>query len=263
MAYYFMTEKKKGEYIPLDITQSKYFTKLSKYNKKGALSLEEIDIFTTSFEDEFELRIKLAKEGILPHDCIDKPLTARLLNKGKYSKVTYDFLYQKDIEYIIDSSKIIDVILDKYYQKDYLFLKKLGEHFQNFYDCKSTAADVRNYAHISILRGNNYNYLDKIDKEGNLLVVRLAKLIIYDYYQDKFGNITYYNKVKYANLHHLISFINNYNKKYNINEPKKENNQVTFEEFIQKPRQEEVQIPKTKKRKKEQIDGQMRFFDEE
>ena len=39
MAYYFMTEKKKGEYIPLDITQSKYFTKLSKYNKKGVFPL--------------------------------------------------------------------------------------------------------------------------------------------------------------------------------------------------------------------------------
>jgi len=263
MAYYFMVEKKKGEYTPIDITKSKYFTKISKYTKEGAVSLQEMDIFTTSFIDEFELRIKLAKEGILPCECIDKPLTARLLNKGKYSKVTYDFLYQKDIEYIANSSKIIDVILDKYYQKDYLFLKKLGEHFQNFYDCKSTAADIRNYAQLSIIRGYNYKYLDELDQEGNLPVVRLAKLIIYDYYQDKYGNITYYDKIKYANLHHLISFINNYNKKYKINEVNNDQNQVTFDEFTQNIKSQEVTKVKTKTRKKEQIEGQMCLFEEE
>ena len=64
MAYYFMVEKKKGEYIPLDINNSKYFTRTS--NLKGnSARLYEIDNFTTMFNDENELRESLVKEGIL------------------------------------------------------------------------------------------------------------------------------------------------------------------------------------------------------
>ena len=57
MAYYFMVEKKKGEYFPLDITKSKHFIKLTNLSKKGACSLQEIDYLTINFANEIELGI--------------------------------------------------------------------------------------------------------------------------------------------------------------------------------------------------------------
>lgn len=269
MAYYFMVESKKGKHTPIDITKSKYFTKKTKFTKEGACSLEEIDMFTTSFKNEIELKIKLASEGILPKEFIDKPITARILNKEKYSKVTYDLLYQKDIEYILEPKRIIQVILEKYYQKDYLFMQRFGEHFQRFYKCESSAPELRQYAQMSIIKGSNYRCLDELDKEGNLPIVRLAKLIIYESYQHRDGSITYLDKVKYSNLHHLIAFINNYNKKIeqnyfnqkNIIET--ENDQITFDTFINISTPEYIDKPKTRIRKKEQIIGQMCLFEEE
>ena len=49
------------------------------------------------FNNEQELRKVLISEGILPIELHNKPLSSRLLIKGKYEKVRHDFLYQKDM----------------------------------------------------------------------------------------------------------------------------------------------------------------------
>ena len=128
MAYYFTVSKKKGEYTPLDITKSKYFTKLSKCKGLG-LSLQEIDMFTMMFNDEEELRNSLYSEHILEGRYFNNPLTARILRNGKYHKVMYDFLYQKDIEYIADPKKIINRILNKFIDQDFRFIKQFAHNY--------------------------------------------------------------------------------------------------------------------------------------
>ena len=128
MAYYFTVSKKKGEYTPLNITKSKYFTKLSRYKGLG-LSLQEIDMFTMMFDDEAELRNALYNEDILDIKYIGNPLSARILRNGTYHKVMYDFLYQKDIEYIANTKKVLDRILHKFIDKDYRFMKQFAKHY--------------------------------------------------------------------------------------------------------------------------------------
>ena len=99
MAYYFMLENKKGSWEKLNIPNSKYFRKISRYKQYSACSLEEIDYFTMMFDDEEELRMSLLKEGILTPDNINKPLSIRLPRRDTFKKVMYDFLYQKDLIY--------------------------------------------------------------------------------------------------------------------------------------------------------------------
>ena len=50
MAYYFMVEKKKGEYQSLNIENVAGFHGQRKYTKAGAYTLQEIDMFTTMFK---------------------------------------------------------------------------------------------------------------------------------------------------------------------------------------------------------------------
>jgi len=134
MAYYFMVESKRGKYIPLEIKNSIYFQiEKTKYSKPCAYTLEEIDSFTMMFNNEQELRNVLTSEGLLPTELSNKTLSTRLLNKGEYEKVRHDFLYQKDIEYILDPSKVVEFIMKKYYENDFIFLQKFANNFSKYY----------------------------------------------------------------------------------------------------------------------------------
>lgn len=213
MAYYFTIEKKKGEYLPLDIKLSKYFQVNPKYKKDKAYTLQEIDLFTMMFNDEDELRKTLLLERIIPSNISTKPLSIRTLIKGTYNKVPYDLLYQKDIEYIMNPSKVIEIIMRRYYQNDFVFIKKFADYFSNHYECRSTAPEIRQLAEISIREGKRNHHLDEIDKNGDKQVTRLVKLLILKHYERPDGYIDYKNEVNYRNLHDIIAFINNYDKK--------------------------------------------------
>lgn len=213
MAYYFMAEKKRGEYLQLDIRKSKYFPTIPKFNKPFAYTLQEIDTFTMMFNNEQELRNTLIEERILPSELASRALSTRILLKGSYNKVPHDFLYQKDIEYVHNPVKLIELIMKRYHQNDFLFIKKFADYFSNCYECRSTAPEIRQLAEISI-RENRRNYhLDEIDQNGDKQVARLVKLLILKHYERPDGIIEYKNDVNYRNLHDVIAFINNYDKK--------------------------------------------------
>ena len=255
MAYYFTVSKKKGEYTPLDITKSKYFTKLSRFKGLG-LSLQEIDMFTMMFNNEEELRNAMYSENILEPKHFNCPLTARILRNGKYHKVMYDFLYQKDIEYVSDPRRVINRILNKFIDKDYRFIKQFAKNYIDFHDCASTAAEVMMYADNSIIYGNMDRHLIERDENGDLPLIRMAKLLIYEYYQEPSGKTIYKDEIKYRNLHSVIAFINNYDKKYGL-EINEEDNQMNM--FDKMPVTNKVKV--LKKEKRDRIEGQISLFD--
>ena len=254
MAYYFMVSKKKGEYTPLDIKKTPYFTKTSKFNGYG-MSLYEADSFTMMFDNEAELRGALVKEGVLSYSDIGCPLSIRNLNKNKYNKVMYDFLYQKDIEFVMDPKKIITYIQDKLYEGDYRFILEYGKTFKDFYDCSSTAPEVCIFANNCIVFNNLDKHLLIRDENNDDMLTRMTKLLIYEYYQIPNGKIIYKDKIKYRNLHTIIAFINNYNKKYGL-ENNEDNRQISLLTG-------EGKTKALKKGKKEYIPGQINLFDEE
>ena len=253
MAYYLTIEKEKGKFTPLDITKSKYFTRTS--NLKGTrCTLAEVDAFTMMFNDERELRGALYREGFVDIENAGKGLTIRILRNNKYWKVMYDLLYQKDLEYIASPEKLISLINNKLEMGDYRFTLKYANTFLNFYDCRSTAPEVREFTLSSIRDGKKSNHFNNLDENYDNPLTRMTKLLIYDYYQTPSGRVEYKNTVKYRNLHLILAFINYYNKKNieEITELKEVENQTSlFESNV-----------KTKKKKKQQIDGQINLFNE-
>ena len=122
MAYYLMLESKKGEYIPMNISSSLYFTTNPHYKKEGACTLNEIDLFTACFENEEEMRMHLLENGIMPINKKDKRLSIRISNRGHYNKVLHGFLFRKDLEYINNPYKLIDMIMKRYYGNNLMLI---------------------------------------------------------------------------------------------------------------------------------------------
>lgn len=263
MAYYFMVEKKKGIYQPLNIASSKYFLSVPRYKTPCALSLKEIDEFTMLFDDEEELRKTLVKEEILPVDLSTKTLSARNLNSGQYIKVEYDFLYQKDMEYMYDPLKLIKTIMKRYYNNELVFIKDLAFKFSRLRKCGTTAPEVANLCQTSLYHGTKHHGLEELDKNGDIPILRLLKLIIFKSYEHPNGYIEYKNEVEYRNLHDLIAFINHYNKKNKVNEEEiEQKTPVTIpEEKLTAVEKNKDTKPKTKSRKKNgyTLEGQLKF----
>lgn len=248
MAYYFTYQKKKGEYIPIDITKSKYFTRLSNFKGMG-MSLQEVDMFTMMFNDENELRRALFKEKLLEHKYSGSNLSTRLLRNNKYYKVMYDFLYQKDVEFVADPNMIINKINNKLQSGDFRFVNSFANNYLQFHECLSTAPEVREFAMQSIREGRPSKYFYTVDENNDNPLVRMTKLLIYKHYQKGNGVIVYEDVVNYRNLHSVIAFVNNYDKKY-MNEVEKE--QISLFEDNSK---------KKVLKKDRQIDGQLSLFE--
>ena len=257
MAYYLMIETKKNKYQELPIEHSRVFTKLTNYRKSGACSLKEIDLYTTMFYNEEELRKSLYEEGILSPELINKPISIRSISKGDSKKLPYDFLYQKDLEYLINPNKLIDEINRRNLANDFHFIKNLADKFQNFYDCNATASELKHHANTSLNTGIRSKYLDELDRQGDNLTVRFLKLLIFKYYQKPTGEIIYQDDIKYLNLHHIIAYMNNYNKKYQEEHNLDSSNVGNYSQISLF----DLPKPLTKTRKKNIIDGQFSMFE--
>ena len=286
MAYYLTVESKRDEFIPLEINNSIYFKIVKrKYDKKCAYTLEEIDNFTMMFNNEIELRQTLIREGILPIELHNKKLSTRILKKGKYKKIKYDFLYRNALQYIDNPLLIVEEIMKRYYQNDFVFLEKFARYFSDFHECKTTAPEVLQSAVISIREGRRYHLFESIDKNGDFLVARLVKLLIIKHTESFDGRINYKDKINYRNLHSVIAFMNNYDKNIfekevketslDKNEKKEEEVQLTFSDYIAqtekcssnnnqitpetKPETIQVKTKTRSRRKIEELDGQLSF----
>lgn len=259
MAYYLMIETKKSIYQELPIENSKIFTKLTSYRKIGACSLQEIDLYTTMFYDEQELRKSLYEEGILSPELINKSLSIRTIQNGIRKKVPYDFLYQKDLEYLMNPNKIIIEINQRNLANDFLFIRNLAEKFQSYHECNATASELRHHANTSLNTNRRSKYLDERDRQGDNLTVRFLKLLIFNYKQKPTGEIIYYDTIKYSNLHHLIAYMNNYNNKHQEEKPLENSSTSQLSLFdTSKP----LTKTKTKNQKRTTIDGQFSMFDD-
>ena len=238
MSYYFMVEEKRGSYKPIEIDKTSiYNIKKKEYVKKGAYGLKEIDLFTTLFRDETELRQTLLDEGLLSFENKDKPLSIRFYSKNVYSKVRHDFLYEKDLKYIQDPRNVWRFVMNRFNQEDYVFIEKLAAYFSHHHECANTATEVMHGALHTIHSGRKHPILERYDLNGDLFISRLIKLIIYKSYTDYSGCTVYKDEVIHRNLHAIIAFINNY---YKEDVPKEEK-------------------PKTRVRTKEKDDGQLKW----
>ncbi len=73
MAYYLTIQKGKNEYKEINISSLNEFKRLSKY--KDSYSLEEIDMFTSMFVDEVNLKEILYDNGLICLEDISKEIS--------------------------------------------------------------------------------------------------------------------------------------------------------------------------------------------
>ncbi len=245
MAYYFMVNKKKEGFTPLDIKKTDYFPKPTRY-KGLAMSLAEADSFTMMFDNEEELRRVLIEENVLEYADLNRDLSIRQLKKGEYEKVMYDFLYQKDLEFIIDPNRVVKLINERFRNQDYLFIQDFAKTFKNFHDCSSTGPEVAIYINNTIIYGFVDHHLFIHDENNDDMLTRMVKLLIFDHFFLPSGKVIYKDTVNYRQLHSIIAFINNYDKKHK-------------DDILDN--QDNVTKPKTLSKKRKSIPGQINLFD--
>lgn len=245
MAYYLTIKEKNNNYKLLDITPLEEFQRLTKF-KNNSYSLEEIDKFTSKFDNEITLKAKLYNSGVITLEEIEKDIEIRTKKNGKLEKVMYGLVYNNMQKYLNDyylRIKILEL------QNDINFIKKLLNHYRKTY------------------------------KQENIAMIRSASLgldngeiSIYDalssFFKDEVYSIegnTGELKIKYKSLHDLGMFVYNYLYKKDKSQNDLDmvklsriNELITLKETLIA---KEIYIkPKVRTRRKE-IDGQISFFD--
>ncbi len=245
MAYY-LTIKEKNNYKMLDITSLEEFTRYSKF-KNSSYSLDEIDIFTSKFDNEVALKTRLYEKGIISKNELMKKIEIRMKLNQKLKIVHYGLVYKEaskylDIKYL--EAKLLSL------QNDKNFLNKLLNHYRSSHKqerLREINALLNGYHDSGI---NIYNSLSEFYKDEIFLENYKTKVVT----------------LKYKSLHNLAMFVYNYiNSKNELSDIIKLERKKTLEELkkeLVKIKEPEQQIyVKTKKRKlKKEIDGQLSFF---
>lgn len=230
MAYYIVI-KDKDNYRKLDISNMKEFTRVSKF--KNGYSLEELDLFTSKFNNEVELKRCLYENNIINYDDILSDISIRIKNKDKLDKVRYDFVYS-------DSFKYLDIMYLKstinILSNDLVYLNKLLSYYRN------SSCNNENISKIRwILLGNDGYELNLHNVINDFITREVFKI------NRDTGEVS----VKYKSLHDLAMFTYNYSNK-------RKDNKVSLLKL-----QKEILTGNTKTKSKKlinQIEGQMTFF---
>ena len=244
MAYY-LTIKDKNDYKLLDITNTVEFQRLSRF-KGNSYSLEEIDLFTSNFYNEIVLKRKLYEYGVISLDEITKDISIRRKSKNEYKKVMYGLVYH-DMKAFLDCYYLRGRFLEL--QCDTVFLNKLLDHYRNNYK-QENLAKIR--AILGGYSGDDINIFEALSSFFN------DEVFDEDY---QTGEV----KVKYKSLHDLAMFIYNYLDKKNkckleievLEVERMRMLKVLQDDLIPK----DVYVKKRVKKKKEELDGQISFFD--
>lgn len=227
MAYYIVIKNNK-DYRKIDISSLKEFTRVSRF-KNDCYSLEELDLFTSKFNDIIDLKEVLYENNLINNDEILSDISIRIKSNNKLVKVKYDMVYSNSVKFL-DTMYLKSVICTLSNDKDYL--NKLISYYRN------SSCNNENIAKIRwILLGNS----DEIDLYNVINDFIIKEIFKTDY---NTGEVT----LKYKSLHDLAMFTYNY---INKKEDKKEELLILQSELINKVK---------KKKRNKQIEGQMSFL---
>lgn len=183
MAYYLMNKK----YNKIDITKMPKFIRLSNF-KGNKYSLEELDLFTSYYQNEIELLNDLKANNLITNDNI----AIYYKKKEEYKKVKYNLVYSYNKKYL-DPLYLRAVMFSLINDNNYL--TKLASYYRNSYTCSSEVFQINEY----IIHPNNY--------EINIYNT-LENFILKELYTEvkETGEV----KLKYKSLHDLAMFTYNY-----------------------------------------------------
>lgn len=228
MAYRLQVKLPSGNYKSIDIAMSsrvdlsdifkeynnhKKCTNINKFTLSYLIkynlikySLRMIDNFTTKFNNEYDLKSHLVKEGLLDYNLLDAPLVIRFYGDKKEKRV-FKCLFMEDYYYLYNIDNLVSLINDRYSNKDFRFLKAYAECFCNSKDpkLKSAAGELYRYAEESLRLGIVSKGFYELDSNKINVIQRLTNMLIYKKSKDGINN-----ELNFRLLHILIEFIKEY-----------------------------------------------------
>lgn len=227
MAYYIVIKNNK-DYRKIDISSLKEFTRVSRF-KNDCYSLEELDLFTSKFNDIIDLKEVLYENNLINNDEILSDISIRIKSNNKLVKVKYDMVYSNSVKFL-DTMYLKSVICTLSNDKDYL--NKLISYYRN------SSCNNENIAKIRWILLGNSDEIDLYNVVNDFIIKEIFKT---DY---NTGEVS----LKYKSLHDLAMFTYNY---INEKEDKKEELLILQSELVNKVK---------KKKRNKQIEGQMSFL---
>ena len=203
-------------------------------------SLLSIDLFTSQFESEQELKEHLVNFGILEYKYLKSPLVIRYYSSKKEKK-NFSPLYVED-QYYFDIETILNIITNRFLNKDFKFLKALAIRFLNFNECSTTAGELLAAISETEKTGQISNAFKRRDENGDTLVERLPKLLIY-----KHKNINGVTEYKYKDkegknwrtFHLLIEFMRDYEAREKALQEREKQNKRGISKLLTPPKDKE------------------------
>lgn len=246
MAYYLVV-KNKDCYRALDVTRHERFKRMSNF-KGSNYSLEEIDNFTSKFDDEIVFKSALCREGFITPDEILADILVMMKSKGSLKNVEYGPVYADRAAFL--DSKVLQSYLVKL-ESDCFFLKKLVNRYASSYSSEYLRT-IREY-----LRTSCEEEMSKMDS--------LLEFYYHEVYRYERDNNSW--KVKYKSLHDLGMFVYSYistkgkcaAELAGLEYGRKASLKCLRESFLDKkdyPKRRVLRYPKNK-----EIDGQLSFED--
>lgn len=218
MAYYFAVETEENSYVGKNIKYSGYFGNECTYKNHCECSLEEIDRYTTKFNNERMLKHCLLSEGIITLFDLDKPL-AIIYSEGIERRiVSKNILYKNSQKFIENPNLIIEYITNRYEENDNEFFRQLEETLpvNSIARCmiakKATEIEKRLLGEIT---------------DGSKTISNTAKILVYDFYLCDEGELVIKDETNKESIHQIVSFINDYELRLNKN---KQNIKVKIKE---------------------------------
>lgn len=199
MANYMLSIKRANGFEELMWNKVEGFENLNVHN------LEDLDKFTTSFENEEKMKLALLMSGVMKPSDASKSLTIKYKNRGSYKTLMYGPAYKEDKKFF-DEAYLASYIKSK--RRDIIFLEKLCNHYRNSHVQGGNVAYLRNY--INYMRCNalpeDEHLFDRIISDFVIRECFSYDSSTYTYKVDKNGNPVF----KYKSLHDLGMFVANY-----------------------------------------------------
>lgn len=189
MAYYLTIQKNKKEHKLINISLLEEFKRTSKF--RNGYSLEEIDYFTSIFDDEVQLKEILYDKGLITSEEISKEIAIRQRINNELVKVRYGLIYKSNRKYL-DTQYLRNRLLSL--QSDKNFLKKLVSYYRNSYSCVIEISEIKNYL---------FDKNSEVDINSTINSFFLKEI-----FQQEKNSLEY--KLKYKSFHDLSMFIQTY-----------------------------------------------------
>ena len=201
-------------YYTIDISKSSMFdgtsysrgtdTKKGQYRGDSLkYNLKDIDLFTTNFENETELKEHLVNFGLLPKNYSTRRLVIRFDSKKKAIK-EYDILYSGATEYL-EPSVIYNELYNRFLIGDFNFIGRVADKFRNSREFGEIACEIYNLANSSdtFSRNNGFN---RRAYYGNDIITDFVYSMCYKYKINN-GAKVFLNEINWRTLHQLAAVI--------------------------------------------------------